>query len=57
VHYVRFAFDAEARARLVAGAVLAVRHPEYSEATVLRPETLVELAADLEGRSGLSALG
>jgi hypothetical protein len=58
VHYVRFAFDAAARDALAGDgpALLAARHPEYQESTVLSPETRAELVADLDGRTERLAL-
>lgn len=58
VHYVRFAFPPDARARVSGGdaAALAVRHPEYEARALLAPEVRAELAGDLEGRSELIPL-
>ncbi|MGH8989572.1 MAG: DUF3501 family protein, partial [Acidimicrobiales bacterium] len=59
VHYVRFVFPVDARARVWAGEpmVLAVRHPEYEARAVLPEAVHDELAGDLEGRTELVPLG
>ncbi len=59
VHYVRFAFPPEARARFFGGdpVALGLHHPEYGARTELSPEVRGELAGDLEGRTELVALG
>lgn len=59
VHYLRFPFPPDAAAPLLGGeaAALAVRHPAYEARTELAPETLAELAADLEGRAESLRLG
>ena len=58
VHYIRFRFPLEARARFAGHdrVALTVHHPEYDATTVLDPEVRAELAADLEGRSELLPL-
>ena len=51
VHYLRFPFSAEQVTRFAAGPVdLSIRHPAYEASTELSDETVLELAADLEGR-------
>lgn len=51
VHYLRFPFAPEQVSRFAAGPVaLSIRHPEYEASTELSDETVLELAADLEGR-------
>jgi hypothetical protein len=59
VHYVRFPFSPEARARFTGTgrAALAVRHREYEAETVLTPEVRAALAGDLEGRTEPIPLG
>lgn len=59
VHYVRFAFGEEDRARLSGGepAALAVRHPAYEARTVLAPEVRAELLSDLDGTRAMVPLG
>ena len=51
VHYLRFPFEAAQAARFATGPVaLSIRHPAYGASTELSDETVLELAADLEGR-------
>jgi hypothetical protein len=48
VHYVHFALDPRQAERFGSGPVtLAVTHPEYRHETVLPPETVAELSADV----------
>jgi hypothetical protein len=58
VHYVRFEFPEDARARFLGGdpVGLAVRHPEYDARTEITPEVRSALAGDLEGRAELLPL-
>ncbi|MHB1553539.1 MAG: DUF3501 family protein [Acidimicrobiales bacterium] len=55
VHYIRFPFSVDAKARFVGGepVALAVHHPEYEARAVLGAEVRAELSADLEGRAEL----
>lgn len=58
VHYIRFPFPLEARARFSGHdpVALAVRHLEYDATTVLDAEVRAELLADFEGRAELLPL-
>ena len=57
VHYIRYAFTpAQVNAFRAGPVTLRVDHPNYTEHTVLRPETVAELRGDLRGSSSRPAL-